>query len=347
MMVDWISARVPLTWDVPINNGMVVHYRADGSVEYGVDKTLYLQGSHDSRIAIRTVERGYMEFSGNPSKFMQGHNLFGTDDLVGLMNDVLEKICTSLNLEPSTEDKISWLYGDYTISRIDLTAMRELPTFTDVKSWILAASEAFTVKWRGRGFYQDGTLYFGKVAKGKEASSWQLKLYHKGEEILVRGHKLPENLLYRSELEEWASNKLRIELTLRSKELKRLGLVKVRHWTRDLIAQTYKAYVDKIDVGELSMCDVNAEQELKPKLQAVYALWKTGADLRKLYAKNTFYRYRSEIKNVMGVDISALCPKTNVIPLKRYLEPLPCGIPDFAKNTNLFYQPQNRVYVVG
>ncbi|MBX8828371.1 phage/plasmid replication protein, II/X family, partial [Ochrobactrum sp. SFR4] len=82
--------------------------------------------------AIRTVERGYMEFSGNPSKFMQGHNLFGTDDLVGLMNDVLEKICTSLNLEPSTEDKISWLYGDYTISRIDLTAMRELPTFTDV-----------------------------------------------------------------------------------------------------------------------------------------------------------------------------------------------------------------------
>lgn len=346
-MIDWVSAKVPLTWDYPINNGMVVHYRADGSIEYGVDKTLHLKGSFDARFAVRTVEKGFIEIAGNPSKFMQGHNLFGSSDVRGLINDLMERICENVGIEPEFEDRVAWLQGDILLKRIDLTSMRELPSYADVSAWLHAAQQVASVKYRGRGHYQDGTLYFGKVSKGKRASDWQLKLYHKGEEVLVPGHKLPDDLPHREELIRWAANKLRIEVTLRTQELKRLGLAKVSKWTREKVSHVYKAYLGRMDIGELKMADMKLEEELKPSLRLAYETWRTGVDMRSVLTKATFYRYRKNIMIKTGVDIGMLYPKSNVIPLRRYLEPLPVVIPSFAKGTKLLYEPKNRVYTIG
>lgn len=341
-MIDWISATVPFDWDVPINGGAVVHYRADGSVEWGTDKTLHLRGSHDARIAVRTVERGKMEFSGNPAKFQQGHNLFGSDDLKGLLIDTLIDICEAVQLAPSEDNLRAWRRGEIVLSRVDVTGMYELPSFSDVGSWLQAAGKTASVKWRGRGHFQDGTLYFGKVAKGKRSSPWQMKLYHKGQEVLV--HKLPKDLEGREELEKWASNKLRIEVTLRTQELKRLGLHYVSCWTVERAAKVFEAYLSKLDIGEQQMVDVEVEEQLKPSLRSAYIAWKSGADMRNVLLRATFYRYRKEIMDVTGSDIGTLVSTGNVVPLRRYLEAKPVGAPEWAGE--LFYRPRSHVSVV-
>jgi II/X family phage/plasmid replication protein len=336
-MIDWLSASIPLTWDVPINAGQVIHVRGDGTVERITEKTLHLGGSYSSSLALRTVQLGRIEVSGNIVKWLQGHNLFGTDDLRGLVYGAMEKICHILQINPTDEDKQSWIKGDFTISRIDVTEMYELPTASDVQAWLKAASEAANIKWRGRGHFQDGTLYFGKVAKGKRASWWQLKLYHKGSEIGVRGHELPENLPCREELTTWAANKLRIELTLRSRELSRKGVQTGDAWIDGTPERLHRLYADRMQIGEAVMCDDTDLENLPKEYTRALSLWKDGHDVRRMYSKSSFYRYRSKILQATGVDISTQRPKSNVIPLRRVLEAKPAVLPDWAQNT--MYQP--------
>ena len=76
---------------------------------------------------------------------------------------------------------------------------------------------------------------------------------------------------------------------------------------------------------------------LPPRLLAVVKLWDQGEDLRNLYPKATFYRYRSELRK-HGIDIASPPPKdisNNVIPLLRVLEAEHVAIPDWAKGTKL------------
>jgi hypothetical protein len=47
------------------------------------------------------------------------------------------------------------------------------------------------------------------------------------------------------------------------------------------------------------------EATLKPSQKAVFELWRSGKDLRSIYPKPTFYRHRSAILAVLGVDIAS------------------------------------------
>ena len=49
--------------------------------EYEICNRLSVKGSHDSNITIRSHTDNTIEISGNPAKFLQGHNVFGTNDL--------------------------------------------------------------------------------------------------------------------------------------------------------------------------------------------------------------------------------------------------------------------------
>lgn len=122
------------------------------------------------------------------------------------------KLVPLLNLTPTKTDLELWDQGYYELKRVDCTAMWELPRRADVRAWLRAAE--FQSKSRhGRPIMTGGTLYFGKHSR-----RWSVKFYAKGDELeaKVKGHKLPDEILLRDKLMEWADNKLRGELTLRS-----------------------------------------------------------------------------------------------------------------------------------
>jgi len=345
-MIDWISFELPYSWDVPVQGGKIVHLKPDGSLDFAHDKTLWLTGSYDSRMSVVTRRSGYIYVSGNPIKFLQGHNLFGSDDLLGLVLGVMSRITQLLGLEPTSEDRAAWLRGDFELSRVDCTFMYELARFEDVGAWLQAASSSSSIKWRGRGHFQDGTLYFGKVAKGKRASNWQLKLYHKGAEILVPGHQLPSDLPCREQLIDWSRNKLRIELGLRTGELKRVGLRRASDWVPGSAARVFSDYLAKLEIGEDQMVEIDLEEGLKPRQRSALALWRSGVDVRTVYEKrSTFYRIRKELFDAVGIDIGTPCPSaSNVVKLKRTLEAVPVTVPAWAKP--VFFDPPDRLRLV-
>lgn len=329
-MIDWISARVPLEWDRPINEGQLVHVRSDGSVEFSIDKRKLVLGSFDSTFSIRSVELGFCEISGNPAKFLQGHNLFGTDDLRALLFACMLKICQALAITPRDRELEMWRRGEIALTRVDVTQMYELDTRADVRQWLQAASTCAHVRWRGRGHYQEGTLTYGKVAKGKRAATWQMVLYCKGDEVELPRSRFHSELPFREELLKWADNKLRIELRLRTGELKKVGLRFASHWTEQRAFDVFTLYLARIELAEEHVVEIDMIDEMKPRHRAIYALWQSGADLREVYPRPTFYRYRAELRDLLGVDIATRHAADNVIPLRRVLEARPAGVPSWG-----------------
>ena len=58
-----------------------------------------VEGSHDSNITIRSHTDSTIEISGNPAKFLQGHNIFGTNDLKYLVAKLFDRLCMIDELE--------------------------------------------------------------------------------------------------------------------------------------------------------------------------------------------------------------------------------------------------------
>jgi len=76
---------------------------------------------------------------------------------------------------------------------------------------------------------------------------------------------------------------------------------------------------------------------LPTHLRSSYALWEAGHDLRQVLAPTTFKRHRKMLRDY-GIDISIVQdekPKENIIPMIKYLEIAPMGIPSWAYEKGL------------
>lgn len=312
---------------------------SEGDVEWASPCRLEVQGSHESSVQVRSTgeldDQGRARallFSGNPSKFLQGHNVFGSDDLKSLMIDAFLKLSRSLVLEPTYDDMHRIKMGDYPLVMVDINQSFELPRRQDVLAWIRAAE--FKSKTRhGRPQMKGGTLYWGKHSR-----RWALKVYSKGEEIEAPKHKLPHEL-EATLLPQWADNKLRLELRLLHKELAEIGIEKVNQLTIEKVKTIYDSYVRKIQMNEQIALTSEQQINLPQKLRSTYILWKSGEDLRSTLPKATFYRHRKELSE-FGIDITLrqdAVDRSNVVPLIRILEAQPASIPNWAFQENLVH----------
>ncbi|WP_100657326.1 phage/plasmid replication protein, II/X family [Alteromonas flava] len=336
-MIDWVRATLPLT-HLPLNSGQVVSINADGQIEWQTPKRVMATGSFDKRISIKSVgSDGYgcathLVVSGNPSKFLQGHNVFGSDDLVSLMHDTYELICKQFSIIPSSLERKMVEQGAYKVTTIDINYSFQLPTRDDVKSFIRAME--FKAKTRhGRPTTKGGTLYFGKTSE-----RWAIKLYCKAEEIQSKTGRIPESLTNKG-IEDWAENKLRVELRLLSKELEKLDLVCAGDITPKVIKQTFNEYLGKIQMTDQVKLSSKAKSELPTRLVSTYTLWSEGHNVRQMMSKATYYRQRKALMEYgINIDLSP-CEKltTNVVPMFRILEAAPVDVPEWAYQKQLIH----------
>ena len=340
-MIDWVSAKVPIRHSGQLHGGRKIEVSPDGDVKYDSPMWKLVKGSYSANMSIKTVEvdhRGnstVMAISGNPVKWFQGHNIFGSDDLCGLVFETMIRICSVLEIQPQSSDVHAWRRGDFSLSRIDINGMYSLGSRSNVNAWLNAAYRTARTRM-GVGVLTGGTCYWGK-----HSSRWSLKCYSKGEEIHKKGHRLPPELSL-TRLSDFADDKLRLELVLRQKELKKLGLVAGAAWENLEIVNLYDHYREKLQMSEQRLTDQSI-LSLPSSVRGTYQLWCDGHDCRQILTKRTYYRHRCELKK-HGIDISI--PKSdspsNVVPLIRVLEAVPVGVPDWAEGTNLFFEPRRR-----
>ena len=318
IMNDWVTARVPCNHGKEIAGGAMVSYSDAHDFDRGCDwvftKPLPVVGSHDANVRIKTSafygEEGLgreLRIDGNLVKFFQGHNLFGTWDIVGLVSAFMEHLCglPQLGLCPTDLQRQMWYNGAFELSRVDLTRMYQLNNLPDVLSWLATAEHTATMNHRGRGQLTKGsTLYFGKHSR-----RWSLKFYAKGQELTAKGHELHKAISFRDRLLEYAQPALRSELTLRSMQLKAMELQLASNWPRtgEGISQIFDGYLKGLNMSDVRTLPAEILADLPPACRLAYQSWLEGHDLKTMLAHRTFYRYRRQLLP-HGVDIGTVNP---------------------------------------
>lgn len=337
-VIDWVTAVLPCR-HFPIDNGVVTKVDSSGEIEWLTRCRKQLEGSYSSKISVRsdgTLDElgraSHLFVSGNPSKFLQGHNIFGSDELVTLMREAYFCIVRLLELEPTPEDISLVTSGEYSLSRVDINYSYSLNSRADVLAWLRAVE--LTSKTRsGRAMMKGSTLYWQPAS-----TRWSMKAYSKGDEIEARNHKLPIEL-QETLLPAWANDKLRVELTLKTKELKRQGIQCARDLTAKRANELYFEYLGKIEMAKQLKLSDSKERELPSSLRGTYVMWRDGYDLRGVLPKTTFYRHRKAFLE-HGINIAVRHHEreiSNVVPFIRILEAVPASIPDWAFEQGLVH----------
>lgn len=346
-MIDWLTLTAPLPHQVPIHNGGVMSIGPDGEIEWRSRKRLPLEGSHSATLHVRSCSHtaeptSHVEVTGNPVKWFQGHNLWGTDDLPSLVVATMEAVATAVGVQVDSETLAAWERGEVQLTRVDVTESFHLGNRSEVLAFIQAAEQSAHLPYRGRGQLVKGsTLYFGKTSR-----RWSLKLYSKGQEIEAKGHG-NDSVAELPAAKAWADRTLRAELTLRSLELKHRGLASVADWlpvdgVPFAVGDLLRTHLGALTMTTATSLPADVFDSLPPAMKTAVTAWEGGADLRALLSRRTFYRYRSNLLP-HGIDIAICRPGpevSNVVPLHRVLKPEPVGVPDWAQGTLLYFEPR-------
>lgn len=339
-MIDWVSCRIPVTLPAPIHDGHTAFIDREGNVVRATPMRLKVSGSFSSSLVIRAPGTSELELSGNPVKWLAGHNLYGSDDLKALLWATLQRLAPVLGGDLAAIG----LHGpdaldNAIVTRVDCTEMFTLPDRLSVLSWLRSAYAAGSVSHRGRGLFREGSLVFGHAA-GKSMARWQIVLYSKGQE--VEAHPLPDLLKDDDDVASWVSQQLRCEVRLGRLELEKQELRRLGNWRRPTAGLMWKEKMAQITFSELREAD-DKLAALPSNLAGVYALWTKGLDLRAIYSKSAFYRYRLAIQQLTGIDIAVPAPSqpvSNVVPLRRTLEAVHSGRPPWADRIDAALEQQ-------
>ena len=292
-MIDWITCEIPC-FHIPLNSGSIIKIKSSGEIDWESPSRTIVEGSYSDKISC--ISHGELidgnatklRISGNPAKFLQGHNIFGIDDLSRLMHLFTTSLFSKLGINPLQSDIDSIVAGDYSISRIDINYGFRLKSRTDVLSWIRAAEHKAKTR-RSRSTRSGDTIYFGQHSR-----RWTLKFYSKGEEIQV--HKLPQDL-QQTPLLDYADSLLRAEICLRGIELKDRNLHRASELKPEMVKKLFNEYLERLDMAGQQILHDDIVLELPRRLQSTYLLWKDGIDLKKILKSSTYYEHRSSLLN--------------------------------------------------
>ena len=342
-MIDWVDFVAPLVHNEgqgsPFYAGEVMSTTPDGELDWGIFKRMQMLGSYASTVQVRSARmadgRQAIRVSGNLVKWFQGHNVFGTNDLRGLVLEALAKILEIGGINASISEMQSWVTGDIDLMRVDCTESADFGNEKRVLNALRSLDQTSNMKFRGRGQFNGHSLLFGKGSR-----TWSLTLYSKGTEL--RKHKLPVGLAD-TPLQAFADGMLRMEFRLLSMHLKELGLAKLWAWCENTAPSVHQIMLQNLQISDATMLDSDIIESLPTRYKLIYQSWCDGHDLRTILTRPTFYRHRRALLG-FGVDIAIKQDRheeqaSNVVPIRVVLVGKPVTVPDWALNTPLYFQP--------
>lgn len=315
IMIDWIALSIR-TPDQVYTNGRTTNIRMERSPEGEILKE-YRIGQHvdadnepssSRRFYVHTPDQQTLLMSGNPAKFLQGHNAFGSDDIFGLFLESGILVRRNVGLFPSPDSWDACQFSVPQFSRIDITRSYRFSSDAEKQDFIRFVAGTARTRHGAAKLYGTETAIFGEGSR-----RWSFKIYDKLAEYKKnnKGRQLDDELM------DWLVGVARFELCLRTPELKDINLYFRLKQSRVDWDDIWKMYYDRIDFNENSAIKSNYDfTKLTNAESKAFLQWQSGEDLRRILTRPTFYRLRNGIKNAVGVDI-AVSPASTPIEEKK------------------------------
>lgn len=289
-----------------------------------------------SNIKVRSLRNGRaIKFTGNPLTFLQQHNVFGSDDLIGLVHGTFMKVTELLHIKVSDSTAQRILDGDFILRRVDIAYNFRMPQRDFVNKVIREIGNNWFEQNKNVSIYPNQTAYLNQYSK-----FWTLKFYDKHQQIVASKKNLP----HKARLLDYAERFVRAELTLRTPELKSRELNIGSAWSD--VSLPRKMLLNAIDDaglnGVIKLCLTPDEIAVMPAaMKRIYISWAHGESIKELYGSATYYRAATQFKE-LGIDISKLPHKNRVRKIQLTDVLVGANIatyPRFATKSNLIYFP--------
>lgn len=284
-MFDTIAARMPLTM-----------LRDDD--EWHCDERV--AGAYGATLHVR--RRGStLCVAGSYPRFMQGHNVWSGDNLVGLCGEVFGRVADALCVDVHESDRHAWDAGQVELERVDVVRLYDLGSHERVQQWLQVVGAVAHTRHQVVGV--DRSTHGATVYVGKKSRRIAHKYYGKGGEL--RANPLPRTLHRRTDIEAYAAGLLRVEVVLRRRALKERRLARAAAWDEPVVAR--RILDERLSVVEMEdrmQVSDDVLAQLPARLIPVYDSWHAGRNVRTLYSRPTFYRCRRALLDY-GVDIGA------------------------------------------
>ncbi|MGG1944695.1 phage/plasmid replication protein, II/X family [Trinickia sp. NRRL B-1857] len=323
-MIDLIDIMVYIE-HAPFGNKRIKE--SPNAIQLGIDRyshnvQLHADGAPLKVMSIRDGRAIVIRCS--PLKALQGHNVFGTNNVCAIASAIICRTLDQLKITYSREQVQEWAAGHFEIRAIDITHRLKLPrgvTVLDLCDHLRrTAPHQFRPQWLDSGI---GV----RLSPPSEAGA-QWVLYDKHQELLdkrkfahahleaVLG---PEAQSVWSDLLKIARSTVRAELKLSHQYLKRHGLTDGNKWTVSSAQSLYFAALNELPVdASIPISEASALIRNK-RLRLTFKLWAADHNPRDFVAPSTFRAHRRSILDLAGIDIAKHVPNTFAKPLSSIL----------------------------
>lgn len=346
LMIDRIRVKGPLPHKAIGEAVQMKDKKQPGKLKHFRNRKPLKGGKLLATVNVRSKEvhgnkAAEIEFDCCPPKVLQGHNLFGSSDLLGLVYDTLLAIIEHAELAVDDAALQPWQEGNVTITEIHITGNfrveeRLLPM-------LIEAIDQHVEAGKCRPYATSITLG-GK--SDKRSMNDSLLVYSKLRQVERKLARFPKK--YAKHLRDFAKDTLRVEAKLYLKGLASHGRSALADWQEGDLDRFFWEIVDKYELPSSiqPMLTADEEQELSKREQVMYLLWLHGhRPLDYCKSRTTFMKYRNGIKDKVGSDIESRRrpQKLPEVTLKEILVPDNLKeIPDWAYNTVYFHEPSAR-----
>lgn len=353
-MIDWISAILPVSTTVPYS-GVRLELSADGEILNENVLPATVTGSWSSTVvccniwkqrhlrcqpvpAGRRLGETYVYVSGNPAKYLQGHNIYGSDDVFALTSLFFSTVAKNLGLSLDVQDLWSQIgtSGRFELTRIDVTYNFRVDGGSDgVNRWIRACHRTGRISHKHASPLQGNTLYFGKNSRRHT-----VKFYNKRQDLnahpidpMLYNHSACWGAVHDAMLND-AEGLLRCEQTFRGKKLREMGFdYNIYGLTSMRIKHMFNDGLSGLNISENIRNDAVDKKIVGNAAYTIYLLWLSGLYDPSNYSRMTNYRHRKVLLEY-GIDITldsqtVIDDRKMEIPLIEYIKASPVVAPSF------------------
>ncbi len=297
VFIDWINIREPNKGQFSeLNNGRIIKIDKSGEIQFTVETTMPIVGTHDTSFRIRVTSE-MLEISFNPSRYNRLENLYGLtiNQVFTLINVILKSLNQpSLSKgEKHTTQKDEIFYTGAQITRLDVTINISTGSPSNLTDYIYTMSQS-TIP-RLTTTRKKNTVYFGKNSTYRT-----LKIYSKHLELIEKNLPKTNNPDYINKLATDCKNKgiARIEIKYGANFLRKNNLRATAHITHEKIVKLFMKDIQPMtkDIKQLEIDDLS-NGELGSLM-----MYLAGIDLKTRLSHQTYYKHKKRLKEI-GYDI--------------------------------------------